>query len=705
MGFMKKTAVCLLSLLALSALPGSPKVCAAAAGDIPAYTHGTIAAIGSDEGDVIVMDAGGTAEITISPYVHVQYKGCGRAGCPDICGGYDCFEVGKGCKCEGTDDSLGVTETASVTARSVDEDVAAVDAAVRPGGFDAQTVGSQAPGTLTLTARREGETEVTVTASLRDWIPVEKVFTVRVGAGGGPQEEPPVLDPQRTKVVMNGSGRVTFPWEGESYDPAWAGAVSAIYVDGQDVTAAGDHRVDETGLTLPTRVFTKAKRADYDIRVTAAGYSDLNIRVTVNSYGAQRFTVRLLDTSGRVIRSKTYTREQMIQMADQEKVYQTVCGMRGITSYKARGIYMEDLLRDAGISFGPGMRAKLRTNDAAVTGNDPEGEDAYYDRGEFTYEGLIGTERYVFPDIYTDDALKGQLLAAAKFDRAMKTALGGSPKEEIAPMFAYAYTESIWREEPDDDLASSEYGDHVTDERAFKFLFGIAMDPQEPGKIADEVTTWSAAYGVFGVDIIGSATSPAVHTPGAVQIKTAVSKDYKSIRLTWSRADNATGYRIYRAASKNGKYQMIGQVNGAGTLSYIDKKSLVTGKIYHYKVQAIRRTGADTLQGKISGIKSAKPLPEKAKLTAGKRTRAGKVVIQWKKVPGASGYIITRASSKNGRYKIIKTLRSAKSAAYTDAKASKGKAYYYKVQAYRTVGGKKVKGAASNARKVEKLKR
>lgn len=74
--------------------------------------------------------------------------------------------------------------------------------------------------------------------------------------------------------------------------------------------------------------------------------------------------------------------------------------MRGITSFKADGIYVEDLLKNAGITFGSGMTFKLRTNDNAATGNDPVDENAYYSRAEFSYESLMG-ERYAFPEIYT----------------------------------------------------------------------------------------------------------------------------------------------------------------------------------------------------------------------------------------------------------------------------------------------------------------
>lgn len=55
--------------------------------------------------------------------------------------------------------------------------------------------------------------------------------------------------------------------------------------------------------------------------------------------------------------------------------------------------------------------------------------------------------------------------------------------------------------------------------------------------------------------------------------------------------------------------------------------------------------------------------------------------ISWKKVKGAKGYQVYRASSKNGKYKKVKTTRSS---SWTNSKLTTGKKYYYKVRAYKS---------------------
>lgn len=94
-------------------------------------------------------------------------------------------------------------------------------------------------------------------------------------------------------------------------------------------------------------------------------------------------------------------------------------------------------------------------------------------------------------------------------------------------------------------------------------------------------------------------------------------------------------------------------------------------------------------------IKVAKVKKLKAKNLAGK-----KVKLAWKKVNGADGYKVYRATKKNGKYTLVKTIKNAKTVKFTDKKVKKNKTYYYKVSAYKTVAKKVVKGAYSAKVKV-----
>lgn len=66
-----------------------------------------------------------------------------------------------------------------------------------------------------------------------------------------------------------------------------------------------------------------------------------------------------------------------------------------------------------------------------------------------------------------------------------------------------------------------------------------------------------------------------------------------------------------------------------------------------------------------------------------------KISLKWKKSSDATGYEIYRSTKKSGTYKKIKIIKSRNTLKYTNSKLKKGKRYYYKIRAYKTVNGKK----------------
>lgn len=59
-----------------------------------------------------------------------------------------------------------------------------------------------------------------------------------------------------------------------------------------------------------------------------------------------------------------------------------------------------------------------------------------------------------------------------------------------------------------------------------------------------------------------------------------------------------------------------------------------------------------------------------------------KINLKWSKVEGADGYEIYRATSKNGSYKKVKTIKNGETTSYTNSNLKYGKTYYYVVKAY-----------------------
>ncbi len=157
---------------------------------------------------------------------------------------------------------------------------------------------------------------------------------------------------------------------------------------------------------------------------------------------------------------------------------------------------------------------------------------------------------------------------------------------------------------------------------------------------------------------------------------------YNKVKVSWSAAPNAYGYKVYRSTSKNGTYTDIATTR---TLNFTDT-NLATGKTYYYKVRAYNYVDSTKVYGNYSNILSAKPVlaTPSAYIYYNKNS---KIQLSWKAISGASGYEIYRATSKNGTY-VYRT--SNKNNIYTNTGIIKGKIYYYKVRAYRYVGNTKV---------------
>ena len=88
----------------------------------------------------------------------------------------------------------------------------------------------------------------------------------------------------------------------------------------------------------------------------------------------------------------------------------------------------------------------------------------------------------------------------------------------------------------------------------------------------------------------------------------------------------------------------------------------------------------------------ATPSIKKIRLANNKKN----LLLTWNAVNGATGYSIYRSTSKNGTYRRIKIITSGRTLSYLTNLPKNGSAYYYKVQAYRTVNNKRVCGYSSS---------
>lgn len=185
--------------------------------------------------------------------------------------------------------------------------------------------------------------------------------------------------------------------------------------------------------------------------------------------------------------------------------------------------------------------------------------------------------------------------------------------------------------------------------------------------------------------------------PNAPSSITAKSNNYNSNKITWNKVSGASGYVIYRATSKDGKYTALKTISSSQITTYTNS-SLNTGTTYYYKIKAYRTVGKNKIYSNYSSVVSAKPKLSTPSITLS--TSSKKATIKWKKVSGASGYELYRATSKNGKYTKIATLKNSVTS-YTNSKLTSKKTYYFKLRTYRTVNGKKIYSSYSSIKNIK----
>ena len=154
--------------------------------------------------------------------------------------------------------------------------------------------------------------------------------------------------------------------------------------------------------------------------------------------------------------------------------------------------------------------------------------------------------------------------------------------------------------------------------------------------------------------------------PKITSIKSSVDN---SILLKWNKVEGATKYNIYRESPFE-DYKLVGTTSKT---SFYDKTEKDSNYFYTYYVEAANEYGEG-----VSGNNMRMHLFMKApELTSAKWSSNGNV-IKWKRVAGATSYVIMRRTP-SGDFKKIAEVNDVLS--YKDKTAKKSSKYYYTVAA------------------------
>ena len=142
------------------------------------------------------------------------------------------------------------------------------------------------------------------------------------------------------------------------------------------------------------------------------------------------------------------------------------------------------------------------------------------------------------------------------------------------------------------------------------------------------------------------------------------------IKVSWSKVSGAAKYKVYRATSEFGTYSL----KKTTTSKTWTDTNTTAGKTYYYKVIAVHKKSAANSADSVIKSRMCDLKAPVVKIT----TSSGKPKVSWAAVTGAKEYKIYRATSKTGKYSLVKTTTSK---SWKDTTAKKGKTYYYKVVA------------------------
>ena len=88
------------------------------------------------------------------------------------------------------------------------------------------------------------------------------------------------------------------------------------------------------------------------------------------------------------------------------------------------------------------------------------------------------------------------------------------------------------------------------------------------------------------------------------KIKAKALKRHKA-KITWKKLSKVTGYKVYRANKKKGKYKLIKTLSGPKKVTFTNSK-LKKDNYYYYKVLPYTRINGAVYKGKWSNISRIK---------------------------------------------------------------------------------------------------
>ncbi|MCD8150209.1 MAG: right-handed parallel beta-helix repeat-containing protein [Clostridiales bacterium] len=158
---------------------------------------------------------------------------------------------------------------------------------------------------------------------------------------------------------------------------------------------------------------------------------------------------------------------------------------------------------------------------------------------------------------------------------------------------------------------------------------------------------------------------------------------------------DSTKYTIKVSKNSLTGTSSVNGIYGLGCKVTISGNTIKSANKAVYLTTTVKGTvGKNTYSGNKSngvtnGSKVYKNVSTPSSVKASKKSSTS-VKLSWGEVSGASGYIVYRATSKDGTYEKCSTISKGSTVSYTDKSLKKGKTYYYKVVAIKKSSNEKI---------------
>ncbi len=175
------------------------------------------------------------------------------------------------------------------------------------------------------------------------------------------------------------------------------------------------------------------------------------------------------------------------------------------------------------------------------------------------------------------------------------------------------------------------------------------------------------------------------------------------VDFSWKSQKGADGYVLYYKTSAGGQYKRLHKIV-SGKKTVFSKTGLKKGKKYYFKIKAFKKANGKIYYSEDSSVIMV--VVRLNKVTGIKKLQVQKtrIKIGWKKNSNASGYIVYFRAEKDGQYQKCKTITNKNKLFCTKGNLKRGKTYYFKIKAYKTIGGSKYFSSDSKVLKVKTKK-